>query len=83
MRRVGLVRYRHWLAFGFDHGFGTWLPDPVKRATVASWNHVACSLLGHDTLVQWDRGGSVDCVSCLRSIRDPGEGVVRVWELPR
>lgn len=83
MRRVGLVRYRHWLAFGFDHGFGTWLPDPVKRAAVATWNHISCSLLGHAALTQQERDGRVGCVSCLRSVPDPGKGVIRLWETDR
>jgi hypothetical protein len=80
-RRNGIVRSRHWLYWGLDHGFGMRIPHPIQRAIVTVWNHVSCSLMGHDTLTQDDQAGAVSCVSCLRAVRDPGSGVLRLWDM--
>ncbi len=79
-RRYGLVFHGHALVYGLDHGFGTWLPHWVRRRIVRTWNTITCVILGHGILVQEDSCGDVICTNCCRSIRDPGEGVLRVWE---
>lgn len=79
-RRMGLVRHGHALLYGWDHGFGMWLPYPIQRLIVGAWNRVTCSTLGHGTLVQEEQGGRVGCTNCCRAVRDPGDGVLRVWE---
>ena len=46
---MGLVRHGHHLVWGHKHGFGRrWLPDIAKRASVHTWNTLACRVWGHD-----------------------------------
>lgn len=63
MRDSGIVRHRHWLLYGWHHGFGRgWLPDAVQHAIVHAWNVTSCRLLGHDDY------GFGSCVNCLKEL---------------
>ena len=78
--KTGLVRDRHHLAYGVDHGVGLWAPGWSKRVIVTTWNWIACLLLGHDLLIQEEPNGPAHCVSCCRDLRVTNEPVLRVWE---
>jgi hypothetical protein len=79
--RFGIIRYGHWLGYGFDHGFGRWLPYTAQRPLVHLWNAVSCALLGHGHLFQDEPDGPVECSQCCRLVDDPGDGVIRCWEI--
>ena len=80
-RHSGLVRHRHWLAYGLDHGVAMWMPYRVQRIIVHLWNTITCQAMGHDALTQHDMHGPVVCVSCMRAVPDPGDAVIRIWDL--
>ena len=79
-RRMGLVRHGHWLAYGLEHGVGMWLPYAVQRRIVHTWNVISCATFGHGPLFQDEEGGAIVCCNCIRSVNDPGEGVIRTWQ---
>lgn len=57
---VGLVRYKHWLVYGYKHGvFINW-PMFIKLAVVAVWNFISCRLFGHDAILD------DVCINCCK-----------------
>jgi len=71
--RHGLVRIGHHLGYGYDHGFGMWLPYPVLRFIVHVWNPFACFVFGHDVYGPWDIEGHHHkkfCSACCKEWDD-------------
>lgn len=80
--KVGVARLGHHLVYAVDHGWLLWAPGGVTRLLVRVWNAVACTLLGHDTLIQDDPGGPAKCVSCCRAVpRYAPWQVIKTWEI--
>jgi hypothetical protein len=75
----GMGRWK--LAYGIHHGWFQWMPDWAQGVIVGSWNHVACTLVGHDILIQKRRGAMAVCSACCRkvTVSDSDNTVLRTW----
>jgi hypothetical protein len=78
---TGLVRTKHHLNYGVNHGVGLWWPEWAKDVVVTVWNLVACVLAGHGYLVQKEREGPISCTECCQQVVPSSDDqVIRCWK---
>lgn len=58
--------------YGYKHGWGGWLPRPIKHGVSLLWNIVVCWRIGHDEFTypnDSQHPGETWCVSCDKRLK--------------